>query len=101
MHRRAGRFGSMEFVTYNVNSISTRLERLHALLAETNPDVALLQETKVTEFPALGFADLPYRVFDHSGGRWAGVVDTVGGAMLGSALKATRRNAAVAICGLV
>jgi exodeoxyribonuclease-3 len=63
----------MEFVTYNVNSITTRLERVHALLAEMNPDVALLQETKVTEFPALGFADLPYRVFDHSGGRWAGV----------------------------
>ncbi len=32
--------------------------------------------------------------------RWAGVVDAVGGAMLASALKATRRNAAVALCGL-
>ena len=63
----------MEFVTYNVNSITTRLERVHALLAESSPDVALLQETKVSEFPQLGFADLPYEVFDHSGGRWAGV----------------------------
>ncbi len=63
----------MEFVTYNVNSITSRLERVRALLAETKPDVALLQETKATEFPALGFADLPYLVFDHSGGRWAGV----------------------------
>lgn len=63
----------MEFVTYNVNSISTRLERVRALLAETAPDVALLQETKVSEFPTLGFSELPYRVLDHSGGRWAGV----------------------------
>jgi exodeoxyribonuclease-3 len=63
----------MEFVTYNVNSITTRIERVRALLEETNPDVALLQETKVSEFPALGFAELPYQVLDHSGGRWAGV----------------------------
>jgi len=33
--------------------------------------------------------------------RWAAVVDSVGGEMLESALKATQRNAAVAICGLV
>ena len=63
----------MEFVTYNVNSITTRLERVRALLEEHQPDVALLQETKVTEFPRLGFADLPYQVIEHSGGRWAGV----------------------------
>ena len=32
--------------------------------------------------------------------RWAGVVDSVGGDMLASALKATKRETAVAICGL-
>lgn len=32
--------------------------------------------------------------------RWAGVVDPVGGDMLASALKATKRDAAVAVCGL-
>ena len=32
-------------------------------------------------------------------GQWAGVVDTVGGKMLASALKATRRHAPLAICG--
>ncbi len=32
--------------------------------------------------------------------RWAGVLDTVGGDILASALKSTRRNTAVAICGL-
>lgn len=70
--RRVGS-ARMEFVTYNVNSITTRMERVCALLDETSPDVVLLQETKVSEFPTLGFAHLPYRVFDHSGGRWAGV----------------------------
>jgi putative YhdH/YhfP family quinone oxidoreductase len=34
-------------------------------------------------------------------GRWAGVVDTVGGAYLASALKATKYGGAVAACGLV
>lgn len=63
----------MEFVTYNVNSITTRLERVRALLEEHQPDVALLQETKVAQFPTLAFADLPYQVLEHSGGRWAGV----------------------------
>jgi propionyl-CoA synthetase len=33
--------------------------------------------------------------------RWAGVVDCVGGVMLDSALKATKRGAVVVICGLV
>ena len=60
-------------MTYNVNSITTRIERVRVLLEETTPDVALLQETKVSEFPALGIAELPYQVLDHSGGRWAGV----------------------------
>ena len=35
------------------------------------------------------------------GERWAGVIDTVGGATLASVLKATRRNGCVAACGLV
>lgn len=63
----------MDFVTYNVNSITTRLERVRALLIDHEPDVVLLQETKVKEFPGLGVADLPYQVIDNSGGRWAGV----------------------------
>ncbi len=33
-------------------------------------------------------------------GRWAGVVDSVGGNILATALKSTKRDAAVAICGL-
>ena len=42
---------------------------------------------------------------DHSGrpllkSRWAGVVDSVGGDMLATALKSTKRDAPIAICGL-
>lgn len=63
----------MDLVTYNVNSITTRLERVIALLVDRQPDVAMLQETKVSDFPSAAFADMGYRSFDHSGGRWAGV----------------------------
>jgi len=43
----------MKLVTWNVNSIRQRGERLLALLARHDPDVVCLQETKVTdgEFP--------------------------------------------------
>ena len=45
---------AMKLVTWNVNSIRQRLERLQALLARHAPDVVCLQETKVVdaEFPA-------------------------------------------------
>lgn len=45
---------AMKLVTWNVNSIRQRRERLLALLARHAPDVVCLQETKVvdTEFPA-------------------------------------------------
>jgi len=44
----------MKLVTWNVNSIRQRGERLQALLARHAPDVVCLQETKVTDgdFPA-------------------------------------------------
>jgi len=45
----------MRLVTWNVNSIRQRRERLLALLARHSPDVVCLQETKVVDadFPAL------------------------------------------------
>jgi exodeoxyribonuclease-3 len=44
---------AVKLVTWNVNSIRQRLERLVALLARHSPDVVCLQETKVVdeEFP--------------------------------------------------
>ena len=52
----------MRIVTYNVNSIRARLERLTAFLARESPDVVLLQETKVTddEFPQEALGALGY-----------------------------------------
>lgn len=65
----------MRFVTYNVNSMSTRLSRVIALLDEHKPDVAFLQETKCAPdaFPHDALQEAGYVAADHSGGRWAGV----------------------------
>lgn len=65
----------MRIVTYNVNSLSTRLTRVLALLDEHKPDVVCLQETKCTPeaFPHLAFEGAGYVAAEHSGGRWAGV----------------------------
>jgi exodeoxyribonuclease-3 len=65
----------MRFVTYNVNSVSTRLQRLLALLDEHKPDVVCVQETKCTPegFPHRELEQAGYVAADHSGGRWAGV----------------------------
>jgi exodeoxyribonuclease III len=65
----------MRLVTYNVNSMSTRLQRLLTLLDEHKPDVVCLQETKCTpdQFPHRELERAGYVAADHSGGRWAGV----------------------------
>jgi exodeoxyribonuclease III len=65
----------MRLVTYNVNSLATRLTRVLALLAEHQPDIVCLQETKCRPeaFPADALADVGYTAAHHSGGRWAGV----------------------------
>lgn len=53
----------MKLITWNVNSLRTRLERVLALLEQQQPDVLCLQETKVTDdaFPHEAFAPLGYR----------------------------------------
>lgn len=65
----------MRLITYNVNSIGTRLTRVEALLDEHKPDVVCLQETKCRPdtFPHAVFERAGYVAADHSGGRWAGV----------------------------
>lgn len=52
----------MKIVTWNVNSLRTRLVRTRALLERHRPDVLCLQETKVAdeEFPAAEFEALGY-----------------------------------------
>jgi exodeoxyribonuclease-3 len=65
----------MRLVTYNVNSMSTRLQRLYALLDEHKPDIVCLQETKCSPdgFPHHELDEAGYVAADHSAGRWAGV----------------------------
>lgn len=81
----------MRLVTWNVNSLRARLPRVLEFLAEHEPDVLCLQETKTEPdaFPHAELAAAGYVAADHSGGRWAGVA-VVARAALGVA--AVRRG---------
>ena len=65
----------MRLATWNVNSLKARLERVEAWLAEVEPDVLCVQETKLADdaFPALSLAALGYEAVHHGEGRWNGV----------------------------
>ena len=65
----------MLLATWNVNSLKARLPRVLEFLDVHDPDVLLLQETKVTAdgVPVDELAERGYTVADHSAGRWAGV----------------------------
>lgn len=65
----------MRLATWNVNSLNVRQERVEEWLAECQPDVVCLQETKLadTAFPALAFSALGYDSAHHGEGRWNGV----------------------------
>lgn len=65
----------MRLATWNVNSLNARLPRVEAWLAEQQPDVLCMQETKLADgaFPFLAFEALGYKVAAHGNGRWNGV----------------------------
>lgn len=65
----------MRFATWNVNSLKARLPRVEPWLAEVQPDVLCLQETKSTDaaFPAMTFQALGYDSAHYGTGRWNGV----------------------------
>ncbi len=65
----------VRIVTWNVNSLRVRLPRVLQFLAEFEPDVACLQETKCAPdtFPADELAAAGYGAVHNSGGQWAGV----------------------------
>ena len=65
----------MKLVTWNVNSLAVRLPRVLEFLAQHEPDVACLQETKCAPvaFPVDDLRAAGYAAVHHSGGRWAGV----------------------------
>jgi exodeoxyribonuclease III len=65
----------MRVVTWNVNSLRARLERVEEWLREVQPDVVCMQETKLADdaFPALTFEALGYQSAHHGQGQWNGV----------------------------
>ncbi len=65
----------MRIATWNVNSLKARLERVEGWLANAQPDVLLLQETKLADeaAPVLPFRMAGYELLHHGEGRWNGV----------------------------
>ena len=65
----------MRLVTWNVNSLRVRQERIESWLAEVQPDVVCMQETKLADdgFPALSFSALGYESAHYGQGQWNGV----------------------------
>ena len=65
----------MRFVTWNVNSLTARWDRVAEWIAANGPDVLCLQETKQDDekFPFGGFRELGYEAAHHGEGRWNGV----------------------------
>jgi exodeoxyribonuclease-3 len=65
----------VRIATWNVNSLKVRLGRVEAWLAEVQPDVVCLQETKLSDatFPSLGFGALGYESAHFGQGQWNGV----------------------------
>ena len=62
-------------MTWNVNSVRTRLDRVLDLLDREQVDVLAMQETKVSDeaFPRDAFIDAGYRVVSHGFDQWNGV----------------------------
>jgi exodeoxyribonuclease-3 len=65
----------VRLATWNVNSLKVRLPRVEAWLADIQPDVVCLPETKLSDagFPALAFQSLGYDSAHHGQGQWNGV----------------------------
>ena len=65
----------MRIATWNVNSLKARMEALEKWVARAEPDVLLIQETKLSdaEAPVMPLRMLGYDVVHHGEGRWNGV----------------------------
>jgi exodeoxyribonuclease-3 len=65
----------MRIATWNVNSLRARLEKVTWWLARAQPDVLLMQETKLADedVPRDVFERAGYEVAHHGEGRWNGV----------------------------
>jgi len=69
----------MRIATWNVNSLKARLEKVEWWLARAEPDILLMQETKLTDedAPVMAFAMAGYDLIHHGEGRWNGVAMAV------------------------
>jgi exodeoxyribonuclease III len=65
----------VRIATWNVNSLPARMPRLLGWLADTGPDVVVLQETKIAQdaFPSDELASAGYESVHRGQGRWNGV----------------------------
>jgi len=65
----------VRIVTWNVNSLKARMDRVEEWLAQCQPDVVCLQETKLADsgFPTMAFSALGYESAHHGQGQWNGV----------------------------
>ena len=65
----------MRLATWNVNSLKARMPRVEQWLADVQPDVLCMQETKMTDeaFPTLAFAGMGYESVHLGQGQWNGV----------------------------
>lgn len=65
----------MRIVTWNVNSLNVRLDRVLEWMDLLRPDVLCLQETKLgkDDFPHDAFASVGYESAHHGQGQWNGV----------------------------
>lgn len=65
----------MRLVTWNVNSLNARIDRVTEWFDLLQPDVVCMQETKLAteDFPAEVFAERGYQSAHHGQGQWNGV----------------------------
>jgi exodeoxyribonuclease III len=65
----------MRIATWNVNSLKARMEAVEKWLGRAEPDVLLIQETKLADAdaPVMPFRMLGYDLVHHGEGRWNGV----------------------------
>jgi exodeoxyribonuclease III len=65
----------MRIATWNVNSLKARLDKVFWWLERAQPDVLLMQETKLADdsVPVGEFAQRGYELAHHGEGRWNGV----------------------------
>jgi exodeoxyribonuclease III len=69
----------MRIATWNVNSLKARQEKVEWWLERAEPDILLMQETKLSDAdaPTMAFSMAGYDLVHHGEGRWNGVAAAV------------------------